>query len=127
LTTEERELAMRIDQRLRSAIYRAARKKVGGANPLFECGVRQAYSGSGSVNAFQWGEDADLDTFIRLADLKEAPMEEGFCELDLYATTGIGDERQLETNVTVRFDSTGRVTHCWSVGEGRWEAGNASE
>lgn len=93
---------------LRSAIYQAARKRVGGASPLFEAGLRHIdASGTLSANARLWLLDADLVETVRLSKLTRLDLDDKcLCELDLYAYTGHGSQRELETNVYVLVCST---------------------
>lgn len=124
-------MILKISPKLRREIYSYAKTKVGGTNPLFECGLRWVKQGERhvlTVNAKFWPEDSDLDSFCRLKDLKEVPLDDANeCLLDLYATTtyGVnrdrkgriwGIDRQLETNVSVLFGPEG-VKKVAAVGD----------
>ena len=92
---------LRLSSHLRSQIYQEARKKVSGANPLFEAGLRAPY-GQLTSNMRIWGTVEWGGDLVRLAQLKEIELDwEGFCTLDLYATTGGRGKRELERNVYV--------------------------
>lgn len=108
---------IKVTPALRSAIYQAARRRVFGASPLFEVGLRKmAGADRDTANARLWEEDADLSDFEKLKDLKTLDLDDtGRCELDLYATTttrrgpGGMSGRELETNVYILLDEMGVI------------------
>lgn len=107
---------MRITNDLRKQINARVRALCG-ANPLAEVGLRGS-DGTGYrpwlPNALNWTKDDDLGDLCRLADLREIdehterPNE---ALLDLYVTSGIGMNRELETNVYV-WIRDGRVVEA---------------
>lgn len=107
---------MKVTPELRKAINRAVRDNVKGANPLSEVGLR---GDDWKPNSLLWTEDDDLGDLIRLSELKninDDPDNPGFAELDLYVTTGIGNSRELETNVAI-FIKDGQVVGATSEGK----------
>lgn len=93
---------LKITRELRKEINAAVRKNVGGANPLAEVGLRGA--DRWLPNALNWHDGVDLGDMTRLATLREIdadPKNPGCFELDLYVTSGIGMNRELETNVCI--------------------------
>lgn len=92
---------MKITNALRKQINTAVRANVRGFAPLAEAGTRGERS---QPNALLWTEDDDLDDLWRLSGLREInddPQNPGCAMLDLYVTTGTGNDRELETNVIV--------------------------
>jgi hypothetical protein len=99
---------MRITRELRREINAAVRANVRGGNPLAEVGYRDrdvtGRRNDTTANALLWPDDSDLFDMRRLADVTDIdddPAHPGCAELDLYVTTGIGDDRELETNVGI--------------------------
>jgi hypothetical protein len=115
---------VKIKPSLRSEIYQAARRCVSGASPLFEVGYRSKEDSLHVItaNANLWYEDADLNDMLPLRVITELEFDiNDRCALDLYATTGIGDRRELETNVTVWLVKEGdkvRLIGAWECGPG---------
>lgn len=107
---------IKLTRALRSQIYQRARRHVSGASPLFEVGYREREGGNGyttTENSRLWAEDADLCDLTRLANVKTLELDAaGKCELDLYAYTGLGHRRQLDTNVYVLLDANGVLDTC---------------
>jgi hypothetical protein len=102
---------MKLTRELRKEINAAVRANVRGANPLAEVGYRQPRDigedgphDDWTSNALMWTANGDLGDLYRLADIKtieDDPANPGCAELDLYVTTGVGNGRELETNVGV--------------------------
>jgi len=91
---------VKITNTLRKEINAAVRRYTG-ANPLAEVGLRGERP---SANALLWLADDDLYDVRRLATTREIaddPTAPGCAVLDLYVTTGIGINRELETNVYI--------------------------
>lgn len=112
-------MVTRVNRSLRGAIYKAARPCVQGSSPLFEIGYRESAADPTrrTENGNLQTEEADLWDMVRLCDLSELNFDaRGRCVLDLYATTGRSDKRELETNVTVWLalvDGNTRVLGAW--------------
>ena len=106
---------MRLTNELRKAINAAVRANVNGAAPLAEVGAR---TDDDTNNCLLWGDDDDLVDLFRLNEittLDDDPANPGHHMLDLYVTTGRGDDRALETNVIV-FIRNGKVIGATSDG-----------
>lgn len=96
---------MKISNDLRKAINAGVRSLCG-ANPLAEVGLRESSSTERrwTPNGLDWIEGNDLCDQCRFADLREIDDcldLPGAATLDLYVTSGIGMNRELETNVYV--------------------------
>jgi hypothetical protein len=91
---------------LRKAINAAVRANTNGFSPFAEVGLREsATTGLHNLpNALHWTDDGDLGDLVPLRDLREIngyDAAPGCAELDLYVTSGSGNDRELETNVCV--------------------------
>jgi len=96
---------IKVTPALRKEINAAVRSRCG-ANPLAEVGLRSVDGGMRGLmpNALLWPSDSDLGDHVRLANLKTINADArhpGCAELDLYITSGIGLNRELETNVCI--------------------------
>lgn len=104
---------MKVTQALRTAIRRAACGCVQGTRPRFEIGLREGAIQSRVFDTFNmrlWQSDADLIDCIPLNQASTFLFQEdskGEVLIDLYAYTGVGDERELETNVYVLIGAEG--------------------
>jgi len=81
----------------------AAVRRLCGANPVAEVGDR-IIGDTRTNNALDWTDDSDLYDMTRLADTKRVDVHSdapNCVMLDLYVTSGIGINRELETNVYV--------------------------
>lgn len=110
---------LKITKALRTAIRVAALEHVGGASPILEAGERGITDADGTdrytVNALDWPEESDLWETVELRALVEVPESKrnpGWYELDLYAYSGHGGERGLETNVAVLFSADGSTVEA---------------
>lgn len=95
---------MKISNELRKQINEGVRR-ICGAAPLAEVGTRESkHGGNWVANGLNWVKDADLGDLIKLRDLKEidcCPDLPGAATMDLYVTSGVGFNRELERNVYV--------------------------
>jgi hypothetical protein len=100
---------MKVTQALRTAIRRAACGCVQGTRPRFEVGMREGAPGD-TFNMRLWHPESDLIDCIPLNQASTYLFQEdtrGEVLIDLYAYTGTGYERELETNVYVLIGAEG--------------------
>lgn len=106
--SEERTIStLKVTPALRRTINAGVKNAVGGFSPLSEIGVRESVSDPGGLtpNELDWHKENDLCDLRRLSECTKLPTVNGRVILDLYVTTGRGDERQLDTNVAVLIEN----------------------
>lgn len=99
---------MKITRDLRKQINQAIRLNISGSSPLAEVGIRADRVGTldSTVNTLLWGDwddnpNVDLMYLRDLKEIDEVPGLPGRAMLDIYVTTGVRHNRELETNVYV--------------------------